>query len=154
MLRNSAHAIQPYKAYLNKLIHLPNNNRVTCHQSLNGFFVAHSNDVNLKLGSTPIDLSQFEAELDEYPDRECALELQNGFKYGFDIKYEGPQQLVLSKHLPSANKAPDVVRHKIAKELDAGRVAGPFKTPPFPNYWTGPKEATRRVYNDSPFVLS
>ena len=100
--------------------------------------MAHSNDVNFELGSTPIDLSQFEAELAEYPDRECALELQNGFKYGFDIKFEGPQQLVLSKNLPSANKAPDVVRHKIAKELDAGRVADPFKTPPFPNFRVSP----------------
>lgn len=100
--------------------------------------MAHSGDVRFELGLTPIDLSRFEKELEEYPDREIAEELKNGFEYGFNIKFEGPQQLVLSKNLPSANKAPNIIRQKIAKELAAGRIAGPFKTPPFTNFRVSP----------------
>lgn len=46
--------------------------------------------------------------------------------------------MVISKNLPSANKAPDIVRQKITKELEAGRVAGPFQTVPFTDFRVSP----------------
>ena len=100
--------------------------------------MAHSSDVRYELGSTPIELSGFGKDLEEYPDREIAEELINGFKSGFNIKFEGSHQPVSSKNLPSANKAPDIIQQKIAKELAAGRKAGPFKTPPFINFRVSP----------------
>ena len=36
------------------------------------------------------------------------------------------------------NKAPDIVRQKITKELEAGRVVGPFQTVPFPDFRVSP----------------
>ena len=66
-----------------------------------------------------MDLPLFDKELKEYLDRASAEELRNGFKYGFNIKFEGPQQLVLSKNLPSANKASGIIKQQIAKELEA-----------------------------------
>ena len=102
------------------------------------FEVVHSNGNKFELGSTPVDLSAFEKELQEYPDRQTAEELKNGFKNGFHINFEGPRKLVISKNLPSANKAPDIVRQKITKELEAGRVAGPFQTVPFTDFRVSP----------------
>ena len=100
--------------------------------------MVHSNGNKFELGSTPVDLSAFEKELQEYPDRQTAEELKNGFKNGFHINFEGPRKLVISKNLPSANKAPDIVRQKITKELEAGRVAGPFQTVPFTDFRVSP----------------
>ena len=37
-------------------------------------------------------------------------------------------------NLLSANKDPEIIRQKIAKELEAGRITGPFKSPPFTNF--------------------
>lgn len=90
------------------------------------------------LGSSPVDISVFNQELQDYPDRQVAEELSNGFSYGFSIKFEGPRKQVMSKNLPSANKDPDIVKQKIAKELAAGRVAGPFLTPPFKDFRVSP----------------
>ena len=100
--------------------------------------MVHSNGNKFELSSTPVDLSAFEKELQEYPDRQTAEELKNGFKNGFHINFEGPRKLVISKNLPSANKAPDIVRQKITKELEAGRVAGPFQTVPFTDFRVSP----------------
>ena len=100
--------------------------------------MVHSNGNKFELGSTPVDLSAFEKELQEYPDRQTAEELKNGFKNVFHINFEGPRKLVISKNLPSANKAPDIVRQKITKELEAGRVAGPFQTVPFTDFRVSP----------------
>ena len=49
-----------------------------------------------ELSLTPVDLSMFDKQLEEYSNREAAEELKNGFKQGFHTKFEGPQQYVLS----------------------------------------------------------
>ena len=100
--------------------------------------MVHSSGNKFELVSTPVDLSAFKKELQEYLDRETAEELRNGFKNGFQIQLEGPRKLVISKKLPSANKAPDIVRQKITEELEAGRVAGPVQTVPFPDFRVSP----------------
>ena len=57
--------------------------------------MVHSNGNKFELGSTPVDLSAFEKELQEYPDRQTAEELKNGIKNGFHINFEGPRKLVI-----------------------------------------------------------
>ena len=45
-----------------------------------GLFVAHSGDSRFELSLTPVDLSMFDKQLEEYSNREAAEELKNDFK--------------------------------------------------------------------------
>ena len=46
----------------------------------------------------------------------------------------GPCTSKESRNLPSANRNPDTIHSKLAKEVELGRTAGPFDNPPFPNF--------------------
>ena len=67
--------------------------------------------------------------------------LVNGFKHGFRLGcYNLPQQeCPVVRNLKSADEFPAVIDQKIQKELDLGRILGPFDTPPaFPNFRVSP----------------
>ena len=49
-----------------------------------------------------------------------------------DLNYNTMNLPVQSKNLRSISENPDFVREKIFKEIDLGRVAGPFDYPPMP----------------------
>ena len=40
----------------------------------------------------------------------------------------------LGKNLPAAFQQPSVIDETLQKECEAGRILGPFPTPPLPNY--------------------
>ena len=62
----------------------------------------------------------------------------NGFTQGFHLHIKGqPEQITKHSH-PSALALFDVVQAKIEKEVNLGRTAGPFKSPPFLNFTTSP----------------
>ena len=52
--------------------------------------------------------------------------------------YSGPRLPVISKNLTSAHQHPLVLQDKIDKEVEQGRIAGPFKTPPMHNFHISP----------------
>jgi len=62
----------------------------------------------------------------------------NGFKFGFYIPFQG----CLPKHPPrnllSASQLPHIVDTKLGKELQLGRIAGPFHISPFKNLVLSP----------------
>jgi len=64
--------------------------------------------------------------------------LLNGFLFGFKIPYKGNRSYRFHKHLLSATSNMDTLKEKIAKEILAGRVAGPFESPPFQNLQISP----------------
>ena len=64
--------------------------------------------------------------------------LVEGFKKGFPLFSVGQSIHYESPNLLSAKAQPQVVDQKIAKELDAHRLAGPFATPPFPVFRVSP----------------
>ena len=64
--------------------------------------------------------------------------MYNGFKLGFSLHYEGPIQSYDSKNLKPALENSDIVQQKIQKEIEAGRVEGPFESPPFDNFRVSP----------------
>lgn len=65
-------------------------------------------------------------------------QLKEGFTFGFSIHCEGVKPSGKSKNLLSALQNPDVVDVKLEKELRAGRLAGPFKSPPFSTFIVSP----------------
>ena len=64
--------------------------------------------------------------------------LRRGFTEGFSFHFDGDLTEIVSKNLLSAIQQPAVVEAKLSKEIDAGRVAGPFQTPPFPKFRVSP----------------
>ena len=61
-----------------------------------------------------------------------------GFTEGFPLHYEGPRYSCQAPNLLSAIQNPNAVDAKLAKELAAHRLAGPFSSSPFPVFWISP----------------
>ena len=64
--------------------------------------------------------------------------LYSGFKFGFSLHFEGTRTAFFVNNLISAQQNPDIVSAKLSKELAAGRLAGPFACPPFPQFRVSP----------------
>ena len=87
---------------------------------------------------TPVNVNSLERVLVDHPDRLFVLHLCNILRYGADIGYRGPRVPRFSRNLPTALYQPHVVTANLMKEVALGRVAGPFPTPPFPNFQVSP----------------
>lgn len=57
--------------------------------------------------------------------------LLSGFQSGFYLGFNGTVTNIRSKNSISASKNIDKVMEKVTSELDLGRIAGPFDSPPF-----------------------
>lgn len=69
--------------------------------------------------------------LQYHPNHQYVSTLLSHLTYGFDIGYQGPQRDVRAPNLSSASVHPEVIDNHLSKECGAGRMAGPFTTPPF-----------------------
>jgi len=82
-----------------------------------------------------------------YPDK--ARELIQGLEYGFELKYSGPRRPFEAKSKEIVGYYEDIAKQKIMKEIQLGRIAGPFSNPPlfllfaFPLYPLYPKNRVR-----------
>ena len=85
---------------------------------------------------TPIRSFLLERELSSHPDKIFVRQLVNDLQHGCSIGYTGPQFAHLAKNLPSAFQQPSVIDATLQKECEAGRILGPFPTPPLPNFRT------------------
>ena len=86
---------------------------------------------------TPIVVDRLAAWLEGY-DEEKKKILIDGFSFGFHVGFEGTTNNSIPKNLKSALDMPDLVTEHIKKELEAGRLAGPFTQPPFDNFQCSP----------------
>ena len=82
---------------------------------------------------TPVQADRLILLLDGY-DHSTVEFLRCGFTEGFSIHFDGDLTEIVSKNLLSAIQQSAVVEAKLSKEIDAGRIAGPFQTPPFPKF--------------------
>lgn len=86
---------------------------------------------------TPVRIDRLTSVLRDY-DPLLKNFLIQGFSYGFHIHYSNLRSSFESPNLLSANDQPNIVTDKLHKEIEAGRVAGPFSAPPFDNFVVSP----------------
>ena len=94
---------------------------------------AHKN----KALPTPVVVDRLAFWLRGY-DEDKAQFLIDGFSKGFRVGFQGSCNNTVPPNLKSAHEMPDVVTEHIQKELHAGRIAGPFKIPPFKHFQCSP----------------
>ena len=82
---------------------------------------------------SPLQLSQFQLELADYPDQAAADYILNGLRDGFRIGFKALSVSLRSSssNMRSALDHPSVIDAYLQNEVSCGRVAGPFSTPPF-----------------------
>jgi hypothetical protein len=64
--------------------------------------------------------------------------LDEGFHFGFRTGFQGEEQELMSSNSMSTREHPDAVSKKILREIELGRIAGPFKYKPFTNFKVSP----------------
>ena len=84
----------------------------------------------------PIRSFVLERELSNHPDKAFVMQFIHNLQHGCMIGYNGPQFANLAKNLPSAYQQPEVIDATLIKECEAGRILGPFPTPPLSNFRT------------------
>ena len=84
---------------------------------------------------TPVNYTRLSTVIHGHPDHDY---LVAGFRDGFLIDFQGPQQSLLSNNSVSAKNNPSAVSQKITIEANLGRIAGPFSDPPFPVFKSSP----------------
>jgi len=95
-------------------------------------------DYIYQLGKSPINLTSLSKFLSFYPNKSDSIELLKGFQQGFSLNYQGPRLPTDANNLPSARKYPDILQGKIDKDVEAGRIAGPFVSRPLPTLRISP----------------
>lgn len=90
------------------------------------------------MGSTPIKGNNLHKLVRSYPDRKVAYLLAQGFEGGFLLNYHGPRIKVEFRNMKSAIQHSNELAEKIKKEIDLGRVLGPFSAPPISNLRCNP----------------
>lgn len=87
---------------------------------------------------SPIRVGNLMKWLPYYPNRKAARVLEEGFKFGFKLAYGGSRVGRDSDNLKSATEDPQMVIQKLDKEINLGRIAGPFKDRPINNLIVSP----------------
>ena len=83
---------------------------------------------------TPLRPLAFERELESHPDKAWVKQLVQELQHGFHTGYEGDRFPLTAGNLRSAHEHDEVVDEALQKELSAGRIEGPFNSPPFANF--------------------
>lgn len=89
-------------------------------------------------GETPVRVERMRPFLEVYPNRSDARFLESGFRDGFSIPATGFGPVAFVKNLPSVRLRPEVVSDKLVKEVELGRMAGPFRVPPIDDLCVSP----------------
>jgi hypothetical protein len=92
----------------------------------------------MELGKTPIKVDNLRHYLKIYPNRDDAFVLLDGFTSGFRVNYTGPRIAFNCKNLISAEQHEAELNVKVSKEIEAGRIVGPFQDRLFPNLRLSP----------------
>ena len=72
-------------------------------------------------------------ELSDHPDAAWVKRLLHGIEHGVNLGYHGPRCHRIAKNLTSAFQHPHIIDKEIQKEVDLGRILGPYTSPPIPS---------------------
>ena len=86
---------------------------------------------------TPVKVNRLALYLMGYEDQ-FWNNLIDGFTVGFRLHFQGPYNASCTNNLISAMQHPEVVDTKLSKEMQSGRIQGPFNYPPFSNLRVSP----------------
>ena len=86
------------------------------------------------ISRTPLHAFTLMDELATHPNQNFVHELIHNIQHGCSIGYNGPQFSHYSKNLPSAYQQPLILDNALLQECNAGRILGPFDTPPLPDF--------------------
>ncbi|CAG2227242.1 unnamed protein product [Mytilus edulis] len=82
----------------------------------------HPDQFNIwALGTSPVNVNELSKLLELYHDKQSAVELLNGFKYGFKIHYEGPRRSCEYRNLLSVLKNPIEAQKKLNNEISLAK---------------------------------
>ncbi len=88
--------------------------------------------------SSPVRPKVFRKYITGYDPEETNFVL-SGFKWGFQLHYQGDHSLTIEiDNMPPAKDNPELVWNKISVEVEKGRVCGPYDELPFQNYVCSP----------------
>ena len=87
----------------------------------------------LQRAHSPLRRSDFERELVHHPNKAFVTWLLDAINNGVSIGYTGPRTPHTAPNLTSARLQPWVIDNELQKEIDAGRILGPYTDRPFPN---------------------
>jgi hypothetical protein len=89
--------------------------------------------------TTPIDPKRLQHHLNAVGyDKEKTKYLVDGFTHGFRIKHDGQVTSTLPNNDQSVSEHLEVAKEKVASEVKAGRMKGPFSAPPFKIFHVSP----------------
>ena len=93
---------------------------------------------NSRIGNSPVNIDVFREYLHGY-DLEKSLYLTSGFTQGFSIEFQGEERLSIDDNNPRlpADLVP-VMERKVREEIQAGRIKGPFSSPPLQDFRVSP----------------
>ena len=94
--------------------------------------------MDLPSPTTPLNVNILARELENHPDTTFVSYLISGLLEGFYIGCFGPERTRISRNLRSAEDNPLQVQEYLEKELKAGRILGPFQSPPLPDFQCHP----------------
>ncbi|XP_070198593.1 uncharacterized protein [Littorina saxatilis] len=86
---------------------------------------------------TPVSVDRLAFWLEGYDSKKAEF-LLDGFRHGFRVGFQGKVTSIVHKNLKSAALQPQVVDQHIKKKISAGRMHGPFVSPPFPQFQCSP----------------
>ena len=79
---------------------------------------------------TPLKVAKLRQLLRRCPDSNRVEYVLNGLQHGFALEYEGKFKFRAPQNLPSAQQDPQIIKDKLFKEVNLGRMLGPFNSPP------------------------
>ena len=92
------------------------------------------NPVNKPL-PTPIKVNALAYFLTDYHDKDFVID---GLTHGFDLGYKGEQGSQRCNNNLTVNSNPGIALAKVNKEIDLGRIEGPFEDAPFKHFKCSP----------------
>ena len=87
---------------------------------------------------TPVNIPLLSNLLKTHPNQTFVANLTAGLTEGFRVGYQGSRLPKTAKNLPSAYRHPSIIEGNLLEEVELGRLAGPFESPPFPNFQIHP----------------